>query len=208
MKKKLITIIDYGMGNIVSIENAIKYLNHEFITTSDAKIIEKSNNLILPGVGSFYQAMIRLNKLGISNVIKKIANKKKNKILGICLGMQLMAKVGYEDKKINGLGLVNAEVKKFKLNKKIKIPHVGFNKVITKDFKGLYKNLENLNYFYFTHSYKMSLIKKENDFKYGYCDYGSKFLASFENKKIFGTQYHPEKSQDNGLKILKNFINL
>lgn len=208
MKKKLITIIDYGMGNIVSIENAIKYLNHEFITTSDAKIIEKSNNLILPGVGSFYQAMIRLNKLGISNVIKKIANKKGNKILGICLGMQLMAKVGYEDKKINGLGLVNAEVKKFKLNKKIKIPHVGFNKVITKDFKGLYKNLENLNYFYFTHSYKMSLIKKENDFKYGYCDYGSKFLASFENKKIFGTQYHPEKSQDNGLKILKNFINL
>ena len=122
--------------------------------------------------------------------------------------MQLMAKVGYEDKKINGLGLVNAEVKKFKLNKKIKIPHVGFNKVITKDFKGLYKNLENLNYFYFTHSYKMSLIKKENDFEYGYCDYGSKFLASFENKKIFGTQYHPEKSQDNGLKILKNFINL
>lgn len=208
MKKKLITIIDYGMGNIVSIENAIKYLNHKFITTSDAKIIEKSNNLILPGVGSFYQAMIRLNKLGISNVIKKIANKKGNKILGICLGMQLMAKVGYEDKKINGLGLVNAEVKKFKLNKKIKIPHVGFNKVITKDFKGLYKNLENLNYFYFTHSYKMNLIKKENDFKYGYCDYGSKFLASFENKKIFGTQYHPEKSQDNGLKILKNFINL
>ncbi len=208
MKKKIITIIDYGMGNLISIENAIKYLNHECIITSDNKKIEKSNILILPGVGSFYQAMIKLNKLGISKSIKNVLKKKQTKMLGICLGMQLMAKVGYEDKKINGLGLIDAEVKKFNSNKKIKIPHVGFNKVTTNHYKGLYKNLEKLNYFYFTHSYKMSLINERNSYHYGYCDYGSKFLASFENGKIFGTQYHPEKSQDNGLKMLKNFINL
>ena len=81
--------------------------------------------------------------------------------------MQLMAKVGYEDKKILGLGLINAEVKKFKRSKKIKIPHVGFNKVLIKDYNGLYKNLENLNYFYFTHSYKMNILKKQKDFNYG-----------------------------------------
>ncbi len=196
------------MGNLVSIENAIKYLNHNVTITNDCKIIENSSILILPGVGSFYQAMIKLNKLGISKVIKKIVKKKNIKILGICLGMQLMAKVGYEDKKIFGLGLINAEVKKLKRSKKIKIPHVGFNKVLVKNFNGLYKNLENLNYFYFTHSYKMKILKKQKDFNYGYCDYGSKFLVSFENKKIFGTQFHPEKSQDSGLKILKNFINL
>ncbi len=208
MTKKIITIIDYGMGNLVSIENAIKYLNHKSIITNDIKIIEKSDILILPGVGSFYQAMTKLNNLGISKTIKKLIKKKQIKILGICLGMQLMAKVGYEDKKIKGLGLIDAEVKKFKSNEKIKIPHVGFNKVIPDDYLGLYKNLKNLNYFYFTHSYKMNLVNKENNFNYGYCNYGSKFLASFESKNIFGTQFHPEKSQSNGLKILKNFINL
>lgn len=208
MKKKLITIIDYGMGNLVSIQNAIEYLNHKSIITSDIKLIEKSNFLILPGVGSFYQAMNKLNKLGITKTIKNIHKRKQTKILGICLGMQLMAKIGYEDKKINGIGLINAEVKKFKSNNKIKIPHVGFNKVFTSHYKGMYKNLENLNYFYFTHSYKMNLIKKQKDYNYGYCNYGSNFLASFESKRIFGTQFHPEKSQNNGLKILKNFINL
>ena len=207
-KKNLVTIIDYEMGNLVSIENAINYLNHEVVISNNKKIIENSNKLILPGVGSFYQAMLRLNKLGIAKLIKKVLKNKETKILGICLGMQLMAKKGYEDKMISGLGLINAEVKKFNLSKKFKIPHVGFNKVIIDNHNGLYKNLDKFNYFYFTHSYKMEIIQKEKNYNYGYCEYGKKFLASFENGQVFGTQYHPEKSQDNGLRILQNFLNL
>ncbi len=204
MKKK-ITIIDYGAGNLISIQNAIEYLGYKTIISDNPKIILNSEFLILPGVGSFYRSMQKLNKLKITNAIKKNININGGKILGICLGMQLLASLGTEDKEINGIGLIKGKVIKLdKISKKI-LPHIGFNLIKTDYKDGLFSGLEDNKFFYFVHSYYLKIEKKEN-FKFSYCNYGGKFISSFENNKVFGTQFHPEKSQKNGLKLLKNFI--
>ena len=204
MKKK-ITIIDYGAGNIVSIQNAIEYLGHKSIVTNNHNIISDSELLILPGVGSFFKSMKKLNKLNISNAIKKNINSNGGRILGICLGMQLLASIGTEDKVIKGLGLIKAKVIKLeKITKKI-LPHIGFNIVKTEYKDGLFSGLNKNMFFYFVHSYFLK-VEDKSDFKFSYCNYGGKFISSFENQNIFGTQFHPEKSQKNGLIMLENFI--
>ena len=120
--------------------------------------------------------------------------------------MQLLSELGTEDKQINGLGLIKAKIISMKHISKLNLPHIGFNSVESEYKDGLYKNLNKM-FFYFIHSYYMNLYGT-SDFKFGYCNYGSRFIASFENKNIFGTQFHPEKSQKNGLQILENFIKL
>ena len=124
--------------------------------------------------------------------------------------MQLLAKKGFEGGEIKGLGLINGEVKKLNFDKKnkFKVPHVGFNKVVFPKKNLLYRNLEKKNFFYFTHSYILRCNKNLKNFIFAYCNHGSKFIASFESKNIFGTQFHPEKSDKIGLKIIDNFINL
>lgn len=204
--KKTITIIDYGLGNILSIQNAIKYLGHKTILTSDPKIIQKNNILILPGVGSFNDAMKKLNKLKITDAIKKNIEINKGKILGICLGMQLLAKKGTENGHIEGLGLIDGTIVGLeKISKKV-LPHIGFNLVETNYNDGMFKNIDKNKYFYFVHSYFFLPNKKNSNFNYSYCSYGKKFISSFESRQVLGTQFHPEKSQKNGLKLLKNFI--
>jgi glutamine amidotransferase len=204
--KKKVIIIDYGLGNILSIKNAVEYLGHKSILTSDPKIIEKSKILILPGVGSFNDAMKKLNKLKITDSIKKNIEINKGKILGICLGMQLLATKGTENGNIEGLGLIEGDVISLaKISKKI-LPHIGFNLVETNYNEGIFNNIDKNRYFYFVHSYFFLPNKKNLNFHYSYCNYGGKFISSFESKQIFGTQFHPEKSQTNGLKLLKNFL--
>ena len=134
--------------------------------------------------------------------------KKKNKILGICLGFQLLGKKGYEDGESQGLGLIDSEVIKFS-NNKLKVPHVGFNNISIINKKSLlYKDIDNLSDFYFVHSYLMPYPNKNIKEDYiATCTYGEKFIASVELNNIFGTQFHPEKSQSNGLKLIKNFLN-
>ena len=205
MRKK-VTIIDYGAGNILSLQNAIEHIGHDSAITNNADIIENSKILILPGVGSYYKAMQRLNSLKISKAIKKNIKFNNGKILGICLGMQLLAEEGTEDKKIKGLGLIKGKILNLNKITKKKIPHIGFNKVKTNYKNGLFSNFkENNMYFYFVHSYYLKTDNPPN-FNFSYCSYGKKFISSFENKNIFGTQFHPEKSQKNGLILLKNFI--
>lgn len=204
--KKIITIIDYGAGNLISVQNAIEFLGYKSIISNDPKIILNSEFLILPGVGSFYKSMQKLNRLKITDAIKKNISQNGGKILGICLGMQLLASLGTEDKKINGIGLIKGKVIKLeKITKKI-LPHIGFNLIKTDYEGGLFVGLNQNKFFYFVHSYFLKIEKKEN-FKFSYCNYGGNFISSFENEKVFGTQFHPEKSQKNGLQILKNFIN-
>ena len=129
--KKNITIIDYGAGNLISVQNAIEFLGYKSIISNDPKIILNSEFLILPGVGSFYKSMQKLNKLKITDAIKKNISQNGGKILGICLGMQLLASLGTEDKKINGIGLIKGKVIKLeKITKKI-LPHIGFNLIKT-----------------------------------------------------------------------------
>lgn len=198
-----IAIIDYGMGNIKSIISALKYLKVADITvTNDYKILNNANKLILPGVGSFSQAMQNIKELGLNESLKVMALEEKKPILGICLGMQLMGLSSTEEDFTEGLGLVNGVVTKFKLDG-LRVPHVGFNQIIVNANSQLYDGMQTGADFYFTHSYKM---KSTNNINQSECEYGEKFIASFEVDNIVGTQFHPELSQTNGLKLLKNFI--
>ncbi len=202
--KKRVTIIDYGMGNILSVKNAIDYLGYKNQVTNDYKIIRNSELLILPGVGSFRDAMREIKKFEIDKAIKESVNKK-GKILGICLGMQLLALSSVEDGNCKGIGLVPGKIVKLESIIKKKIPHIGFNSIKTDYFKGLFNGLEKNNFFYFVHSY-FFLPQKTKKFKFSYCEYGKKFVSSYESSNICGTQFHPEKSQSNGLKLIKNFL--
>ncbi|MGE5411880.1 MAG: imidazole glycerol phosphate synthase subunit HisH [Clostridiales bacterium] len=199
-----VSIIDYGMGNIHSIRNALEYLGAETEYTSDPEKILDSDRIVLPGVGSYNHAMQTIVTRKLDEVIRMAVNAKKIPILGICLGMQLLGMSGTEDGYIGGLGLFNGKVEKFKLDSyALKVPHIGFNEVEAPLNSILYKGISDIHDFYFVHSYRMITEEKTG---VGYCVYGEKFVASFEADNIFGTQFHPEKSQTNGLRLLKNFL--
>ena len=203
-----VTIIDYGMGNIFSVVSAFKYLGAEVEIVSDPEEISKSSILVLPGVGSFRSAMEFLRERNIDEAIIDTVTNKGVKILGICLGMQLLGSHSTEDGKTDGLGLLPNQVERF-TSKEVygrKIPHVGFNSLHISEKKGLFKDLPNLADFYFVHSYRMLI--KDIQGRYATCKYGVEFLAAYEIGNICGTQFHPEKSQTNGLIMLKNFLQL
>ena len=199
-------IVNYGMGNINSVVNAFKFLGVDCKLSDKAEEIKNYPMVILPGVGSFKQAMSNLKKLKLIDELKNLALIKKRKILGICLGMQLLGESSTEDGHNKGLEIVKNKVTKFEFNKEniLRVPHVGFNNIIdlSKNFP-LFEEVNINDNFYFVHSYKMNLEKNK---KYALCSYGSKFLAAFQDDNIFGVQFHPEKSQSSGLKVLSNFI--
>jgi glutamine amidotransferase len=200
-----IAIVDYGMGNISSISSTLKYLGiSELVITDNFENLNSSDKIILPGVGSFAEAINTIKEKKIDLYLNKIIAGKRIPILGICLGMQLLAKSSDEDGFNEGLGFVNAIVNKF-TNPNLKIPHIGFNQVNKNHESVLFKNLPNNSDFYFTHSYKMTT---ETNINQSYCYYGDHFIAAFEYKNIYGTQFHPELSQNNGIQLLKNFIEI
>ena len=205
MKKEVI-IIDYGMGNLWSVKSALDFIGVETIISSDPKKITAANTLVLPGVGAFRRAMTSLNKTGISEAIIEAVSRKKSKILGICLGMQLLGQSSTEDGFTEGLSLITSNSEKFNNdhNPEVKIPHVGFNSVYFPENSILFQQLEKESDFYFTHSYKMTLSNLEG--LESKTRYAGDFLAAYENENIFATQFHPEKSQSNGLRLLHNFI--
>jgi len=205
-KIKEVVIIDYGMGNIYSLYNALKYLDVKTHVTDKPSKISKSKILMLPGVGSFKKAMQQIKKKNIDEAIF-LANEKKSFIFGICLGMQLFGLSSNEEEHTKGLGFVKNKVKKFsakEINNQ-KIPHVGFNEVKFGKSNKLFKGLKN-NDFYFVHSYRMLQEKLSSNISTS--NYGIKFLSSFQHENLFATQFHPEKSQENGLKLLENFLKL
>lgn len=202
-----VCIVDYGMGNIYSIQSAIKFLGFESICSKDHDEIIKSDKIILPGVGSFSEAVKNIKKFDIQSTLNFAVLEKKSPILGICLGMQLLGKSSTEDGYSKGLGYFPGIVEKFNFSKNfLKIPHVGFNNVEIPSNSILYSNFKEDNLdFYFVHSYRM---KTELSSGIGITTYGEEFVSSFEYENIFGTQFHPEKSQSNGLKLLENFLKL
>ena len=206
MKSKKVTIVDYGMGNIWSVASAFKYLNCDIEITSDRRVVEKSQLLILPGVGSFKKAMTSLKELGLDEALTKRVSEEKVKILGICLGMQLMGTSSTEDGMTIGLNLIPTAVDRFTQNEvgTRKIPHVGFDLVQSKQGSILFRNLTGYDDFYFVHSYRM--LSRDLSGLSAVCNYGIDFLAAFEFENIYATQFHPEKSQTNGLQLLKNFL--
>jgi glutamine amidotransferase len=201
-----VTIIDYGVGNLWSVCNAIKYLGYQPHITSDPIVVRHSSILILPGVGSFYKAMTTLKNKKLVEPIQDAIQSKESKILGICLGMHLMAETGTEDGLAEGIGLIPAQVDRFSdLPLGVKVPHMGFNAVKSDLTSRLFSGLPRAADFYFAHSYRIkALNNKIGDASL--CEYGDGFVAAYEYENIFATQFHPEKSQHNGLKILKNFF--
>ena len=210
---KKITIIDYGCGNILNLTRAIKFLGHKVETTHDEKTILNSSHVILPGVGAFGNAVKQLEKYNLSNIILEYA-KSNNPLLGICLGMQILLTSSREFGIHKGLDLINGEVIKIsnKRNKEIKIPHVGWNDIYPNKYKKKWENKILKNdligkSFYFVHSF--AAITKNPNSTIAICNYsGISIPAVVSINNVFGCQFHPEKSGENGLSILKNFCEM
>jgi imidazole glycerol-phosphate synthase subunit HisH len=208
MNRPRVAVIDYGMGNVWSVMSALKYLGVEAELLCDPDKLVQAHCMILPGVGSFRKGMEALKARGLDESICTAINSKGSKILGICLGMQLLGSHGSEDGNTAGLGLIANSVKRFTPAelRQNKIPHVGFNPVCFFAQDELFRDLPELSDFYFAHSYRM-LVDNIKD-HYAVCSYGSEFLAAFQAGNVCGVQFHPEKSQTNGLILLRNFLKL
>lgn len=199
----MIAIIDYGAGNIFSVKNAFDYLGYECKLTKSEDEIKKADRIILPGVGAFPAAMNMLNESGLVPLIRE--QTKIKPFLGICLGMQLIFDKGYEFEETDGLGLIHGTVEKMERTDLV-IPHMGWNELIIQNDCPLFKGLPQNPYVYFVHSYAAKCDDKNVA---AYCDYGGKVTAMVhDGKYVFGAQFHPEKSGEVGLQILRNFAEL
>lgn len=198
----MITIIDYGMGNLGSIANMIKKVGDRSQISSDIEVILNSDKLILPGVGSFDKGMINLKESGLFDAINKKVLVDKIPILGICLGMQLMTNSSEEGKE-KGLSWVDAETIKF-AKSNLKVPHMGWNTISHEKNSQLFDDYDLEKRFYFVHSYYVR-SNSENDILTT-TSYGTEFVSSFEKDNIIGVQFHPEKSHKFGMSLMKNFI--
>ena len=199
----MVVIIDYGMGNLMNVYNALKYLNIPSKISNEISEIKASDKLILPGVGAFNKAMYNLNDMGLTDVIKDKVNKG-TPLLGICLGMQMIFEKGYENGECDGLGFIDGQVKILEPKEKVKIPHIGWNRLEYNNQNDLIKGLEEDSFVYYVHSYAATNVKDEN--LIGFSNYGGIKVPSIVcNDNIYGTQFHPEKSGEVGLRILKNF---
>ena len=207
-----ITVIDYGSGNLKSAAKALEAaannisLNSTITVTSDPKIIKQSDKIVLPGQGSFRDCYLGIKKIpGLNETLNEFVLENKKPILGICVGMQLFAKNGYESQKTQGFGWINAEVRKINnMNKKLKLPHMGWNEIEFKKDCFLFSNIKNKSHMYFIHSYEF--MTKQKDCVVATTNYGNSIVVSVIKENIIGTQFHPEKSQKNGLIILENFL--
>ena len=206
-----VTIVDYSSGNISSVINSFKEVakNKAIIeVTSDLNKIKSSDKIVLPGQGSFKSCVDALNKIsGLNDALNEFVLVNKKPLLGICVGLQMFADVGYEETETKGLGWISGKVSKIdNQNGKYKLPHIGWNQInILKDSK-IFKQVENNSHMYFVHSYEF--VPKNKNVISATTEYSSNIVCSVEKENIFGTQFHPEKSDKIGLKIIQNFINL
>ena len=206
-----ITIVDYGSGNISSVINSFKEVcknKCKINVSSDLKIISSSDKIVLPGQGSFKSCIEALNNIkDLNEILKQFVFDKKKPLLGICVGMQMFADVGFEETETKGLGWISGKVSKINnQNGKFKLPHIGWNEIIITKESNIFKNIENKSHMYFVHSYEF--IPKDKNVISATTDYSSNIVCSVEKENLFGTQFHPEKSHKIGLKMINNFINL
>ncbi len=206
-----ITIVDYKSGNISSVINSFNEVAKDKVNikvTSDLNNIKSSDKLVLPGQGSFKSCVDALNNInGLVDTLNEFTIDNKKPLLGICVGLQMFADVGYEETETNGLGWISGKVSKIdNQNGKYKLPHIGWNEInIMKDSK-IFKDVENKSHMYFVHSYEF--IPQDKSVISATTDYSSNVVCAVEKENIFGTQFHPEKSDKMGLRIVENFITL
>ena len=206
-----VTIVDYNSGNISSVINSFEEVAKDRVNievTSDLIKIKSSDKVVLPGQGSFKSCIDALNKIeGLTDTLNEFVISNKKPLLGICVGLQMFAEVGYEETETKGLGWIPGKVSKIDNQKgKYKLPHIGWNQInIVKDSK-IFKGIENNSHMYFVHSYEF--VPEDKNLISATTDYSSNIVCSVEKENIFGTQFHPEKSDKLGLQIIENFINL
>lgn len=201
----MIAIIDYDAGNLKSVEKALVSLGEDCIITRDAETILGADKVILPGVGAFGDAMEKLHRFGLVEVIRKVAAAG-TPFLGICLGLQLLFRSSDESPGVEGIGLLDGEIVSIPPKEGYKIPHMGWNSIEIKEGAGLFRGIENQSYVYFVHSYYLKADHPED--VAATTDYIVPIHASVEHGNVFACQFHPEKSGDVGLQILRNFCDL
>ena len=206
-----VTIVDYNSGNISSVINSFKEVAKEKVNievTSDLNKIKLSDKVVLPGQGSFKSCVDALNRIsGLVDTLNEFAINDKKLILGICVGLQMFADIGYEEIETKGLGWIPGKVLKINnQNNKYKLPHIGWNEINMAKESKIFKDIENKSHMYFVHSYEF--IPEDKNVVLATTDYSSNIVCAIEKENIFGTQFHPEKSDKTGLKIIDNFINL
>lgn len=202
----MIAIVDYGVGNLGSVEKAFRFIEVNAVTTSDPDMIFKADAVVLPGVGAFADAVKSLDMAGLTGVIKDVINKGST-FLGICLGMQLLFEYSAEGgQKTKGLGILKGSIKQLPFGNDLKVPHMGWNSLNLENNCPLFEGLPEHPYAYFVHSYYADA--NESSIIAATADYGLKFNAAVWMKNVFATQFHPEKSGDIGLKMLKNWSGL
>ena len=200
----MLGIIDYGMGNLLSVKNAVEYLGHEVEIITSANEVENYDKLILPGVGAFPDCMNNLNKKGFVEILQNQVVDNKKPILGICLGMQVMATIGNELIKTSGLNWIDGEVELMQVtDKQYRIPHVGWAETFIKNHF-IFDGIKSIPEFYFVHSYHVKCNNPSNVLATS--DFGGEFTCAVNKENIYGTQFHPEKSHKFGIRLYENFI--
>lgn len=202
---QMIAIIDYGAGNLQSVKKAFDFIGAESVITNDPQVILSADKILLPGVGSFGDAMDSMHKNGLVETVKECALSGKP-FLGICLGLQLLFEESEESPGVKGLGIFKGKIKKFSSDMGLKIPHIGWNSLEIKQKDTLFKDIPENAYVYFVHSYYLH-AEDENDIA-TVTNYGIDFHSAVGKNNIFATQFHPEKSGDVGLQILRNFASM
>lgn len=200
----MVAIIDYGAGNLQSVKKALDFIGAKSIITADENEINAASHIILPGVGSFGDAMHSIREKGLEDVIKKSADGSKH-FLGICLGLQLLFESSEESPGVDGLGIFKGSIVTIPKDNGLKVPHIGWNSVSLKQTDGIFEGLRDNSYFYFVHSYYLK--DADEDVIAGTTEYGVPIQCAVQQGRVCATQFHPEKSSEAGLTILRNFVN-
>ena len=206
-----VTIVDYQSGNISSVINSFSEVAKGKVNlevTSDVSKIKSSDKIVLPGQGSFKSCVDSLNSInGLVDTLKEFVIINNKPLLGICVGLQMFADIGYEEEETNGLGWISGKVSKINnQNGKFKLPHIGWNEIEIHKKSKIFKDIKNKSHMYFVHSYEF--IPEDKSVISATTDYSSNIVCSVEKENIFGTQFHPEKSDKTGLNLIQNFLNL